>query len=105
MISRVEWSREARRDLLDIYEFIAVQRREAEAARRLIRSIRRKAEAYGRQPGMGTLHEEIDLPGEAGPARSFRVKSHIAIYRETPTGIIVLRVVHGRRDLPSLFEA
>lgn len=103
MTSGVVWSPEARRDLLDIYEFIALQRQERDAARRLIRAIRRKAATYARQPGMGSLHEEIDVPGDGEPVRSFRVKSYVALYQETSYGILVLRVVHGRRDLPSLF--
>lgn len=43
---------------------------------------------------MGTLHDEFT---SAAPIRSFRVKSYLAFYRETPQGIYVLRVLHGRR--------
>ena len=103
MTPQVEWSPRAERDLRDIYDFIGTRRESPQAARRLIESIRRKAEAYARQPGMGTLHEEIEIPGEAGPVRSFRMKNYLAFYLETPNGIFVLRVIHGRRDYPSLF--
>lgn len=100
-----EWSRDARRDLLDIYEFIATERQERAAARRLIHAIREKADAYARQPGMGTIHDEVEIPGVGGPVRSFRVKTYLAYYLELPDGILVLRVAHGRRDSASLFRA
>lgn len=103
MNPEVRWSEPAEEDLRDIFHYIGIERQSIDAARRLVRSIRDKAEAYARQPGMGTLHEEIEIPGEAGPVRSFCVKSYLAFYLETPSSIFVLRVIHGRRDFPSLF--
>jgi toxin ParE1/3/4 len=101
MTSGVGWSPRARKDLSEIYDFIGVQRESPDAARRLVESIRKKAEAYGRQPSMGTLHTDIDSAQKN--IRSFRVKSYLAFYRETPQGIYVLRILHGRRDYRSLF--
>ena len=96
----VEKSRDARRDLFEIYEFITTRRHEREAGRRLIRD---KAEAYARRPGMVTPHDEIELLGEAGPVRSFRAKNHLAFSVDAATDVIVFRRAHGR-DVPSLLS-
>jgi toxin ParE1/3/4 len=102
MTSDVDWSPRARKDLSEIYDFIGVQRESPVAAKRLIESIRKKAEAYASQPSMGTLHSDIEIDFVGASVRSFRVKSYLAFYRETPLGIYVLRVLHGRRDYRSL---
>ncbi len=102
-MNAVEWSRRAEFDLEEIALFIGVERRNPKAADRLLDDLRDKADACARQPGMGTLHPEIDVPGLLGPVRSFRVKSYVGFYHETAAGILVLRVVHGMRDYASLF--
>jgi plasmid stabilization system protein ParE len=52
---------------------------------------------------MGPLHEEIEVVGEGECVRSFRVHSYLAFYQEDEAGILILRVLHGRRDYRSLF--
>lgn len=94
----------AETDLEEIAFFIGVERGSPKAADRLLDAFRKKAEAYGRQPGMGTLHEELRSPVGAGPMRSFRVKSYVAFSVEIGSSILVLRVVHGSRNFPSLFR-
>ena len=101
---RADWTKRAARELDDLYDYIGVSRKSRQAAQRLIVSIRDKAEAYARQPGIGTLHDEFEPPaGFAGAVRSFRVKSDLGFYVEQPDGIIVLRVIDGRRDYGQLF--
>jgi toxin ParE1/3/4 len=34
---------------------------------------------------------------------SFPVGQYVLFYREQPGGIVLVRVIHGRRDLPALF--
>ena len=42
--------------------------------------------------------------GELAPRlRSFPVGPYVLFYRPTPNGIEVARVLHGARDIPSLF--
>jgi toxin ParE1/3/4 len=41
-----------------------------------------------------------------GPSiRSFAVGNYVIFYRESANGIEVARVLHGRRDIPSLFPS
>lgn len=103
MSMSVHWLDQAEDDLNDLYRYIGVEQHQISAAYRLIESIREKAASYARQPGMGTLHEEIEIPGIGGPIRSFRVKSYMAFYQEIDSGILVLRVVDGRRERGGLF--
>jgi toxin ParE1/3/4 len=36
---------------------------------------------------------------------SFPVGKHVLFYRVQPGGIVLVRVIHGARDLPALFGA
>ena len=36
---------------------------------------------------------------------SFPVGRHVLFYRPQPGGIVLVRVIHGARDLPALFSA
>ena len=36
---------------------------------------------------------------------SFPVGKHVLFYRPQPAGIVLVRVIHGARDLPALFSA
>jgi toxin ParE1/3/4 len=99
-VPEVVWSDRAELDLEEIAFYVGVEQQNPTAADKLLDDLRCRAEAYGHQPGMGTLHDEFT---SSGAIRSFRVKSYLAFYRETPQGIYVLRVFHGRRDYRSLF--
>lgn len=103
MIPEVEWLVSAEEDLEDIFRYIGIEQHQIAAARRLVQAIRDKADVYARQPSMGTILEEVEIPSIGGPIRSFRVKSYLALYQEIDSGIVVLRVVDGRRDLTSFF--
>ena len=55
-------------------------------------------------PGMGRLRE-FDRP-DLADIRSWPVggfEDYLIFYRPVPTGIDVLRVVHGARDIAALF--
>jgi toxin ParE1/3/4 len=50
-------------------------------------------------PGMGAMREDL------GPSiRTFPVGNYLIIYRPMKSGIELLRVVHGARDLRRLFR-
>ena len=99
----VVWSQRAESDIEQIALYIGVENGNPSAADRLLDELRDRAEAYARQPAMGTLHDDFRSFAGRGVVRSFRVKNYLAFYRETPRGIYVLRVLHGRRDYRSLF--
>ncbi len=99
----VDWSQQALADLEEIAVYIGVENRNPQAADRLLDQFRERADAYSRPSGMGTLHDDLESPPVIGLIRSFRVKTYLAFYRETPNGIFVLRVLHGRRDYRTFF--
>jgi toxin ParE1/3/4 len=69
------------------------------AADRLLDAVDKTCQLLATQPGMGRRRPEL-----AANVRSFPVGQYIIFYREVPEGIQVLRVLHGARDLPGLFE-
>ena len=93
---RVQYTTHAREDILDIASYIAHDNEEA--AQRLIGKILRACDRIGATPQAGRLREEL-----APNLRSFPLEKYLVFYRIVPGGIEVLRVLHGARDLPSLF--
>lgn len=67
-------------------------------ADKLLDRIYEKSEAYGRQPSMGSLHE--DLPEGY---RFFVHKRYVIVYEELEDGIVVQLVVDSARDWTRLF--
>jgi toxin ParE1/3/4 len=88
---------EAEKDLDEITDFTAAGNRTA--ASRLIDAIEAKCRALAAMPGMGRGREEL-----APNLRSSRVRKYIIFYRPGDEGIDVIRVIHGHRDIPKLFE-
>jgi toxin ParE1/3/4 len=68
------------------------------AARRVVERLRAQARKLAQTPGMGRRRE--DLRPELF---SFPVGRHILFYRPQTGGMLV-RVIHGARDLPALFS-
>lgn len=88
----------AEADLTDIWVFVAQDN--AEAADRLLDHIHEKCQFLAATPKAGRQRSEL------GPSiRSFVVGSYVIFYRESANGIEVARVLHGRRDIQSLFPS
>jgi toxin ParE1/3/4 len=84
---RIVYSPDSRRDYKEIYLYIAVDI-----------PLRRKN--FSIPLGMGELHPEL---GEG--IRTLKAGRYIIFYREVPEGIQVVRVIHGARDIPSIFNS
>jgi len=56
-------------------------------------------QALGRQPGSGRHREEL-APG----IQSFPFGRYIIFYRAVTSGIEIVRVLHGARDIENIFE-
>ena len=95
-MTRVQYTTLAQEDILDIAYYVAQDNEEA--AQRLIGKILRACDRIGVSPKAGRLRAEL-----APNLRSFPVEKYLVFYRLVPGGIEVLRVLHGARDLPSLF--
>ena len=93
----VQRTRQADADLLEIWVYIAENN--IEAANGVIQSIGRRCHDCADLPGIGRRRDDLS-PG----LRSINEGSYIIFYRVADNGIQVVRVVHGARDLPSLFE-
>lgn len=87
----------ARSDLDDIWLYIAPDN--IEAADRLINAIVLRFPKLAATPQLGRQRSEL-----SAQLRSFPVGCYIIFYRPMADGIEVVRVLHGARDLPPLFE-
>ncbi|MBW4567460.1 MAG: type II toxin-antitoxin system RelE/ParE family toxin [Tolypothrix carrinoi HA7290-LM1] len=87
----------AEADLLDIWDFIA--NKSFERADWFLQKIESKLKMLASTPGMGRKRDEL-VPN----LRSFPVGNYLIFYRPVNQGIEVLRVLHGARDIPSIFE-
>jgi toxin ParE1/3/4 len=98
-MARLTISGHARADLQEIRDHIAKDN--PGAARRVVLRLRAKARTLTETPGMGRSRE-----GDLRPNLfSFPVGKHVLFYRPQPGGIVLVRVIHGARDLPAIFGA
>jgi toxin ParE1/3/4 len=95
-MSRVRITPLAERDLEEIWFFIAQD--DPTAADRLLDLLEEKYKLLAENPHMGPARPDI-----AKELRYHPVGSYLLLYRVIPGGIELVRVVHGARDLPSLF--
>ena len=96
-MKRYRFTPEAEKDLDEITDFISAD--DPVAAYRLIDGIEAKCQALAEMPGMGRGREEL-----APDLRSSHVGKYIIFYRSEDEGIEVIRVIHGYRDIPKLFQ-
>jgi toxin ParE1/3/4 len=96
-MSRVQFTVQAGRDLEEIEEFISLDN--PDAAARLLLSIQEKCALLSRQPQMGRSRFEL-----SPELRGFPVGNYLIFYRPAMDGIEVVRVLHGARDIPELFD-
>jgi len=97
-MGRIFRTAQATSDLLDIWIHVKTTQSEAKATA-LVRTIERKLRLLTSQPQMGRSRDEL-----REGLRSFPVKPYIIFYQPQSDGILVVRVLHGRRDLSTFFE-
>lgn len=86
----------AKADLREIADLIA--RDNLNAALRLLDQVDTVCQRLAEFPGMGPQRDELQ-PG----LRSFPIGNYLLIYRAVPGGIELVRVLHGARNLDSIF--
>lgn len=96
-MARLTITAHARADLQEIHSHIAKDK--PESARRFVERLRAKARKLAETPGMGRSRAEDLRPD----LFSFPVGQYLLFYRRQPGGIVLVRVLHGSRDLPPLF--
>lgn len=96
-MKKARLSDQAKEDLVGIWEYIAQDN--PSAADRLLQTLVQKYKLLAENPGIGRLREEL-----RPSLRSFAVGNYLLLYRPTPEGIAVFRILHGARDLEGLLE-
>ena len=87
----------AERDLDGILSFVAAD--SPRSAARLRLRIMDKVKQLAAAPGIGRPRDEL-IPG----LRSAGVGTYVVFYRPFAGGIVVVRVLHGRRDIDGIFR-
>ena len=95
---RVKRSREAKADVARIWRYLA--ERNFGAAERWLSTIDAKVKLLAEFPGIGQRREEL-----APALQSFPVGDYLIFYRRAPSGIEILRVLHGVRRPAQLLRA
>jgi toxin ParE1/3/4 len=96
-MSQYRVSEAASTDLQEIWLFIAQDN--PDAADRFIQTIVSRFPTLASMPYMGRQREDLSVR-----LRSFPVGSYVIFYRPIGDGIEVVRILHGARDFPPLFE-
>lgn len=90
---------QAAADLDDIWYYVAIESGSVEIADRLIDSITERFFLLAGHPYLGRPRDDDFGIG----LRSFAVGEYVIVYLVEDKDVLVLRVVHGRRDLEELF--
>jgi toxin ParE1/3/4 len=96
-MSRPYFSPSARRDLLEILEYIA--RDKPGAALRHVDRLEEACWKLAKNPQLGSERDDL-LPN----LRAWSVGKYVIFFRPAEDGVEVVRVVHGARDHGKLFE-
>jgi toxin ParE1/3/4 len=88
----------ARADLDEIWRYIAEESGDPDIARRAVAALTDRFYILSEHPRMGRIRHDL------GPGlRSHPVRNHLIFYRLAGNDIVIVRVLHGRRDIQSLF--
>ena len=87
----------AEADLTEILDYL--NERSPPAARRFATALTERCRLLGTSPKMGRARDEI-APG----VRSVVVEKYIVLYRPTPEAVLILRIMHGSRDLSNAID-
>ncbi len=90
----------AKSDLLEIWDYYAVEVEDPDLADRMRDEIFASIRKVARKPDLG--HFRRDLANE--PLRFWRVRNYLIIYRCKTKPIQVVRILHGARDVQALLS-
>ncbi|MEI9965535.1 MAG: type II toxin-antitoxin system RelE/ParE family toxin [Caulobacteraceae bacterium] len=90
----------AQRDLLEIADYLRAEAG-ARTAWRWVGKLRGAAFSLGREPLKGPADDGLGLG-----RRRLLVEPYLIVYSLAEDGAVqILRIIHGRRDLPAIFRA
>ncbi|HEY2117993.1 MAG TPA: type II toxin-antitoxin system RelE/ParE family toxin [Candidatus Acidoferrum sp.] len=96
-MSQFHISPRASEDLIEIWNYIADD--SVASADAFIDKLYQTIQVLGRQPGSGRHRKEL-APG----IQSFPFGRYVIFYRAVKSAIEIVRVLHGARDIESVFE-
>ena len=96
-MGQIIFSAPSRADLQDIWDYLGA--RNPEAANRLLNELKAKFLLLAQNPQMGPACYSLLVN-----LRSFPHKNYIIFYLPNADGIEIYRVVHGSRDIETLFD-
>ena len=89
----------AKEDLWEIWGYLA-EHASLDIADRVVSELHAAMEKLVEMPGSG--HLRMDLAGEA--LRFWSVHSYLVVYQPESTPLVVVRLLHGARDVKTLLE-
>lgn len=90
----------AEQDLQNIISFVAADK--VSAAMALADRIERDLQQLGRHPHLGKIPSDERLTGLG--YRILVIENYLVFYKIRGKSVLVYRILHGARDIPSLFE-
>jgi toxin ParE1/3/4 len=90
-------AQEAAAELDDIWYYVAKESGSVTRADRLVAAITARFTMLARHPHIGRRRDDL-RPG----LRSFPVRDYVIIYRNEGADVLILHVLHGRRDIAAL---
>ena len=97
MANKYELTQPARRDLKDIWTYLAEYN--ANSADKYLRDFSKKFKLLADNPKLGREQDNFILN-----LRSFPFKDYVIFYFPIENGVEIYRVMHGARDVDSVFE-
>jgi len=91
---------EVEAELDEIWSYVATESGDSEVAERLITSITDHFFMLSKHPQLGRRRDHDLRPG----LRSLAVGAYVIIHRIKGRDVIILHVLHGRRDLKTLLN-
>lgn len=92
-------TRDAEADLDDIWSYIAQESGVPDIARHLVEAIAERFDVLAAHPRMGRARSDLRRG-----LRSHPVGNYLIFYRIVSTDVVIIRVLHGRRDIAALFR-
>lgn len=86
-------------ELDEIWFYVATESGNPEIADRLIDSLTTRFILLAEHPYVGRVRDDL-RPG----LRSFPVGQYVIVYRLDEADVLILHVLHGRRDLDGIFQ-
>lgn len=96
---RVIWAPTAKKDLVEIFKYISVD--SVTSAKKIAKSIKRKAQTLTSFPERGRVVPELQIVG-ISTYRELIVNPWRLVYRIEENKVFVLAVLDSRRDLESI---